>query len=365
MNKNGDLPNKYLLFFLPAGLLVAYFSARYPNFIENSYAQGVYKLIGQPLSTITGYFPLSLGELMIIVFLLWIIWLFGQEIRKWRREEIRLIDSLHRLFLGGLILVSLLYGAFIFSWGLNYYRLPFAEIADFDVRPASVRELTDACQGMIQQANDLRGKVTEDQNQVMKINEGQSAVFAQAAAGYKNAAAEYPALGGSFGPPKGVFFSKAMSYAGITGIYFPFTGEANVNTMIPQSTLAFTACHEMAHQRGFAREDEANFIAYLTCQANPDNDFQYSGTLMALIYLMNTLQEYDPAACRQLQKMYGDGVTRDLAAISDFWQRFEGPVERVSNHVNDLFLKSNHQADGVYSYNRMVDLLIAAYRENS
>jgi len=64
-----------------------------------------------------------------------------------------------------------------------------------------------------------------------------------------------------------------MSYLGIGGVYFPFTGEANVNISMPHTSIPFTACHEMAHQIGFAREDEANFIAYIACKNHPSPDF--------------------------------------------------------------------------------------------
>ena len=84
-----------------------------------------------------------------------------------------------------------------------------------------------------------------------------------------------------------------MSYTNITGIYSPFTAEANVNVSVPKSTLLFTTMHEMAHQRGFASENEANFIAYLTCIAHPDVDFQYSGYLNALNYVNRALALVD------------------------------------------------------------------------
>ena len=54
-----------------------------------------------------------------------------------------------------------------------------------------------------------------------------------------------------------------LSYLGISGIFIPFTCEANVNATLPDWEIPFTACHELAHQRGFAREDEANYVGYL------------------------------------------------------------------------------------------------------
>ena len=58
-----------------------------------------------------------------------------------------------------------------------------------------------------------------------------------------------------------------------------------------------------------------------------------------------------------------DDVQRDLAADGAYWDQFEGPVAQVSNQVNDSYLKANEQEDGVKSYGRMVDLLLADYRQ--
>jgi hypothetical protein len=59
--------------------------------------------------------------------------------------------------------------------------------------------------------------------------------------------------------PKPIFFSKVMSRYNYTGFYFPFTGEANVNTDIASCMIPATAAHEMAHQRGIASERRQTF----------------------------------------------------------------------------------------------------------
>ena len=138
--------------------------------------------------------------------------------------------------------------------------------------------------------------------------------------------------------------------------------EANVNIDVPDFTLPFTMCHEQAHLRGFMREDEANFIAYLACMESVDQAIQYSGASMAAMYAMNTLYQADYERFCELYATYSPGVQRDFAAQSRYWAQFEGPVAEVSDKVNDTYLKANRQTDGVASYGRMVDLLLANYR---
>lgn len=261
-----------------------------------------------------------------------------------------------------LVFVSLTYFIFISLWGLNYYRLTFADIIHFNVRPYSTAELADVCNSLIDQTNQLRTKVYEDQDGVMKIKGGKAYILRNAAAGYKRAAVFYPELGGVYGKPKGTLLSELMSYLGFSGVYCPFTGEPNVNMAIPDVLLPFTVCHEMAHQRGFAREDEANYIAYITCRSNPDPEFQYSGYLLAVINSMNMLKKYDTVSYLQLQQRYSKGVRDDLNNNSDYWDKHSGFIQIITNNLNDLYLKSNGQSSGVYSYNRMVDLLIAESR---
>jgi hypothetical protein len=240
--------------------------------------------------------------------------------------------------------------------------MTFADMTNLTVRPASKEELADLCENLIEQAKHLRTMVNEDNDGVMCITDGKAQVLNRATAGYLEAAELYPQLGGRYGKPKGVFFSEILSYIGLSGVYFPFTGEANVNMSIPDSMLPVAVCHEMAHQRGFAREDEANYIAYLTCKFNPDPEFQYSGTLLAVIYAMNMMKTVDGERYLELKKEYSNELQKDLANITLYWAKYQSVIGRISNQINDSYLKSNGQGAGVYSYNQMVNLLIAERR---
>jgi hypothetical protein len=66
------------------------------------------------------------------------------------------------------------------------------------------------------------------------------------------------------------------NYVGFTGYYNPFTGEAQVNTTVPKFLQPFTASHEVAHQLGYAKEMEANFVGYLAASHSTDTLFRYS-----------------------------------------------------------------------------------------
>ncbi|MCX7924018.1 MAG: DUF3810 domain-containing protein [Clostridia bacterium] len=366
MRKNKlKLNRKILILLLPLGVLLFYLSAYVPGFIEKYYSNGLYKVLAQVLSLVTGVLPVSLAEFIVISLALCIIFYISLTLFRVFRQKSGKRHILFGVLSNALIFVSIVYFAFVILWGLNYNRQPFSEIAGFKIQPASVDVLSNMCKDIIIRANELRGKVAEDKDGYMTLINGHSDVFSRAYKGYEKAAALYPELGGKFGRPKAVILSEGMSYTGITGVYFPFTAEANVNTNDIDAMIPATTCHEMAHQRGFSREDEANYIAYLTCSIHPDIDFQYSGTLLALLHSMNSLYSYDNQKYNEISQYLGDGVKRDIVQLRAHWRKYEGPVDDVATKINNTYLKANRQKDGVHSYGRMVDLLIAEYRQKT
>jgi len=354
------LTNLILLF--PLALAFAYLASRFPGLVERYYSRTVYRYLSQAISTATGIFPFSVAEVVVILVLVLTI----AGVVYWIKEVIKNPGQRFRLITGRLAkaaaAVSILCFGFIAVWGLNYHRVSIASIANLEVREAAVEELEALCRHLVERANDLRGFMEEDQDGVMVCPGGVGDMLKRAYKGYQSAAKVYPELGGRYGRPKGVMLSKVLSYQGIGGIYFPFTGEANVNISEPHFMIPFTACHEMAHQRGFAREDEANYIGYLACIMHPDPDFQYSGTMAALQYSMNAMARQDRERYNSLREEYGAGVARDFEAWNEHCRKYDGFVKETTDRINDAYLQANAQSDGVKSYGRMVDLLLAHYR---
>lgn len=343
------------------GVFIFLLSGHYPQMTEKVYSSFVYKLIGRTLSNITGIAPFSLAEIIIVLLTLFTLRYLIKAaaiIIKGEGGKIRF----KKIFVSIFTAAAIIYFAFQILWGINYNRIELAEMLNYDVREPSKHELVLLCEDLIYSANELRGNLMEDGQGVTKIPYGKRGVLQSAYKGYDKASEYYPHLEGKYGNPKGIFLSKAMSYTGITGFYFPFTAEANINMDIPEPLFAFTVTHEMAHQRGFAREEEANFLAYVTCINHPDEYFKYAGTLSAMIYSMNALAGSDIEKYNELTDTYSEGVERDLRFQNDYWNRHSGPVEEASDKINDTYLKSQNQKTGVASYGAIVDLLIAQRR---
>ncbi len=251
---------------------------------------------------------------------------------------------------------------FVTTCGLNYHRLEFAQTSGLQIRDSSAQELAALCLELSARANELRLDVGEDASGVMRLGSDFSDTAHKARDAFGMLAQEYAVFPNYAIIPKPVINSRFMSHMQLTGEFTLFTFEANINKDAPDYSIPATMCHELAHTRGFMREDEANFIGYLACINSDSIEFQYSGVMLALIHASNRLYETDQALYRDVASTFSDGVRRDFADNNAYWAQFEGPVAEVSDAVNNAYLVMNHQSDGVKSYGRMVDLLLADYR---
>ena len=162
---------------------------------------------------------------------------------------------------------------------------------------------------------------------------------------------------------KPIMLSEPMSYTHITGVYTFFTGEANVNVNFPDYTIPFTAAHELAHQRGIAREDEANFIAFLVCMESDDPYIRYSACLNVYEYVLAALRSANRELYRASYSNLPEEIRAEEAAYSAFFKKYEKNVAAsVSQTVNNSYLQSQGAAEGTRSYNMVVDLAVAYYR---
>ena len=163
---------------------------------------------------------------------------------------------------------------------------------------------------------------------------------------------------------KPVILSRPLSYTHITGIYSYFTGEANLNTYFPDYTLPFTAAHELAHQRGIAREDEANFVAFLVTKDSTDPYIRYSAYVNMLDYVLSALFTADDELYTKALRELNGNILYELIAYSDFFDEFRDSVaSTVSGTINDTYLKING-TEGEKSYGMVVDLAVAYYKNH-
>ena len=351
------------LLLIPLGIWLPRVAIRYPRVAE-WYAANVYPYISGFLATISSLFPFSVAELAIYLLLFGTVGIVLLYVVQWIRKRmpfVRLASMLLTLAITGGVLLNVFY----FTWGFNYARPTLYELLNLSVQQRSVEELQEVCEALCTQAVELRSQVAEDDCGIFTLPQGWRAAFANIPNAYDSLRQKLPLLSPKVRPAKGVMASEWMSYAGIAGIYIPFTAEANVNVHQPTLLLLASAAHENAHYLGIAKEDEANFVAYLACMESGDPAIAYSGVMLALIHCTNKLYHAAPEAFLTVRNNYSEGMVRDLAAYNAYWESYEGAIEEAVNEMNDSYLKHNQQQHGVESYGLMVDLVLAWYFQHN
>jgi hypothetical protein len=308
------------------------------------------------LRFLPGLLPFSCFEVLVaggvLGLLVFLVLLVVGGIRASHRATFfyRRLSAFLCLLAGGYLL-------FCLTWGAYYHRDVLGSRLGLIARPVSAQQLYDAGVRLTEGLNRAAQQAPRGKNGNFILPGGEKKVLSSAPQVMENSG--YAFLRGNFPPPKGMAASELLNYLFIDGIYCPFTGEANLNIaghglFFPASTL-----HEMAHQRGIAREDEANFVAYLVAKDSGDPSFAYAGYCLAFAHLSSALRSADPKKFEELYRLVDPVVLRDFSDYNAFLSRYITPAKDISNAANDAYLKSQGQAEGVKSYGRMVDLLVA------
>ena len=262
-----------------------------------------------------------------------------------------------------LTVVGLLFGLFCLWWGVCYYADSFSQQAGLARRAISIEELASVTQYFATLANEYAGRVARDGSGAFTAE--RRALFDHSAVLYHAVEADFPCLAGPDLRAKPAVFSPVMSYMDNTGYYFCFTAEANVNTDCPMALLPATIAHELAHQRGVAAEDEANFVAVCACLADGDPTFVYSGALMAYVYLGNALHSADYDRWHAIYASLNEDVCRDLSLHNLYWEKYDTPIAEVTDRVYEQVLKTYGDDRGMKSYDACVDLLTVYYLDRA
>lgn len=269
----------------------------------------------------------------------------------------RYIDRLCSIFCAA----SLLFAVASASCLANYGRSTAAELLGLSVQPSSAAELKELCGLLVEDAAAVIQSISLDSEGRFTI--GDCDVGQEARDAMEYLGESYEILKGYYPQPKPVLWSEGMSYINLTGIYSVFTIEANYNAAVTDYVIPYTICHELSHLRGFIREDEAGFLAWLACFHSESPRLRYSGALNALNYSLNAL--YREVSYEEYAEFYNSmpmQIRWDLWNNSLYWRRHRTITYEMGRAVNDAYLKVNAQEGGVKSYGRMVDLLLAYRR---
>ena len=252
-------------------------------------------------------------------------------------------------------------------YGLNYHAGPLADDIRLEMADVTISQRVNAATYYRDQAIKLAEQVERSEDGSVKFDDFDT-LAQQAAEGFRVLTYEdaISVFAGSTVPVKQLGWSDAFTQRGITGITIALTGEAAVNPDIPAISLPFTMCHEMSHRMSIVNERDANFAAFLACNANPSLEFQYSAYFMAFRYCYQDLAADSSSAAKaavaQLRSGMGEKLTQDMADYDAFWMTAQDPDKvQQADELNDLYLTTSGDEEGVESYTNVTDLLVSWY----
>ena len=349
-------PARHAVLLISLAWLAAYFLLRenraVMNFLCKALVRPWHAFAGRLFSAV----PFSVTE-WVILFLaaLGVVLLVLLIVRLIRRRWVKA----YRTGMTILSVSAAMFALFCLWWGVLYYSDSFTEQAGLERRDISVQELETVTRYFAEQASSAGEHVERGEDGVFRADK--SDLFRRSADIYGGAEQIFPCLAAPAVRAKPVLLSRLLSYIRYTGFFFPYTAEANLNADSPACLLPSTIAHELAHLRGVAREDEANFCAVVACLESGDEVYRYSGALLAYIYLGNALYRADYDAWRKVYSTLSENVRADLRANNDYWARFETPAADVSEKVYESFLQTYGDDRGMQSYGACVDLLTVYY----
>jgi hypothetical protein len=170
----------------------------------------------------------------------------------------------------------MVFNLFVWNFAPGYNALPLDQKLGLKRTPVSTEELSATADILLEELKVLEDEILFTESGPSRMPYTYREMNQKLMDAYEEAAKKYDFINHFYSSVKPVMLSEPMTYTHISGVYTFFTGEANINVNFPDYTIPFTAAHELAHQRGIAREDEANFVAFLVCIESEDAYIRYS-----------------------------------------------------------------------------------------
>ncbi|MBV8373105.1 MAG: DUF3810 family protein [Candidatus Eremiobacteraeota bacterium] len=315
-----------------------------PNsaWVEHAYVNGVYPGWEHAAASVTNGFPWSLGDLAFAIGIVAIGWRIASFVRN--SPRLQLGGALARLAFEIAAVVAAYAIWFEVAWGWNYARAPVESRVAFDaarVTPAAADRLRARA---MQQMNALAATAhahAADPLDLDRLRDAWLPAVRRAGDDW------FPTVG----PAKLTLANPFMEATGTSGFVNPLT----LNTQLAGDVLwferPFDQAHEWSHVAAYAREDEANYLAIVTCMRSPDPVLRYSGWFELFLYL--------PQKRRYARHEFSPLVWQDFAAMR----------RRDAHHINvllahwtwrtyNVYLKSNRIASGIENYNEVTRLIL-------
>lgn len=354
MTSRSSKLNKFSLKYVFYTVLIGLWglSRNYPTLTERLYSKGIYPNIAKVEHFLLGWISFSMGDVFYTLFFAYIIYLFVKNIKYLWQKPLLWLDKT-------LLLLMSTACAFFFLWGFNYFRVPLATTLGVETTYTE-EELYSATEHCLQRAIALHQQLAPNDSVKVDFNLSNKEIYALAHKAYPLGITGISDFS-SCKSVKSSLYSTLLTYMGYSGYLNPFTNESQVNGKMVGYSKPITACHEIAHQMGYAAEEEANYLGYLAAEKADSPYFKYSAELFALRHFLNEIAVVNPEKYKEIGIKIPQGILENYREVRRFWQQYENKAEPVFKASYDAFLKANKQQQGIDSYDLVVGLLIHHY----
>jgi hypothetical protein len=324
----------------------------FPSFIEHIYIPYFFQPISKVARFLFGRLPFSLGDIVYCTAILYLLYSLGIFIKKLFFQKTNKINYIQ---LGKKLLtnVFLIYAIFNMIWGINYNRLGIAYQLNITPKNYVKADLENLLKTYIAKINSIADSVPNKEEFALKK------IKPNLLLAYKNLQKKYSHLKYTLPSIKSSLYGNALNYMGFQGYYNPISSEAQINTTLPSFLIPNTALHEMAHQLGYAKEDEANYVGFLAAFQSTNNYIKYSCYSDIILYGLMEMHYLDSAAYVALKLTLHPTVKADFDALKKFRKKYTSRIENISFWFYNNYLKANNLKNGVGNYNEVLRLLMA------
>ena len=333
-------------------------------FIRNfvSFADFFNDYLSRPMrilvSSVTSIVPFSIAEMFLLLIPIWIvvvvlicIWLYKKGGNAIRHVGYFAISVLCCIFV-----------MYVWTYTSGYYNTTIDKKLGYDSNKITENDIYETAIFLTRDINSLSNEIVYDFDGASMMPYTYDDLSNEVYKAYDSIVKNYGIAHNFRSRVKPILLSEPMTYTHISGIYSFMTGESNINTNYPDFIVASTVGHEMAHQRGIAREDEANFLGFLVGYESNDAFLKYSAYLDVYADVMNALYTADKDKYFEVYAMLNEKAKQDKYCYGVMFAKYaESKAAEVSNKINDTYLKSNGQKAGTKTYGMVAKLTVGFY----
>ena len=335
------------LLLIPQVLILSYFKNN-PRIVEEYYSEFIYQYIFKFYSMLFSGFSIAIGDLLVLLALIssiiYFIFFFRFKIND---------------FINVFAVISITIFLFYSLWGLNYFKTPL--LSKLDIGEIKYESLQTTLDRLIDDVNEAHLILGDEDTTLENLEFDKENIISELKLDNIN---KFDKISTTKFAKKSII-PKIFLYQGVSGYINPFTLEAIVVEEIPSIDFSITVLHEQAHQLGYAAEEDANFLAFISSINNQDPLIKYSGYVFGLSYLLNEIQINHNDDLSSFTDKINSGIIEDINSRRKFWQKYSNNIiNSLQNILYDFYLKSNNQKAGIASYSRIVNHIINYYEND-